>query len=605
MISYIAIINKNVESNNFQVNLPSKINKILPHYKIELESNELTVLTTGQEDRFFKKYFLNGGNGLILGTIFQRTNDVIGKSVDRQLGTQQSIVISESHGKTLINSYWGNYIAFIHDRNSQCYTVVRDPSCSMPGVYYEDDYYIIFFMDIEDFCKLGLGNFTFDRTHLAAVLKTSVFDLPMAALKEMKKLLGGHALHCKKGQVWTERYWHPADFCEKLAYDDPNVAMNDLRSTVEGCIHAWAGEFDNILLHLSGGLDSTILLSCLNSAPNKPNIIGLNYYTPAQGQDERIFARSAAGHFGVELIEVYNDPQQVDLRNVLEFYLHPDPVATVGPSLHGAVERKIVDERGLDVCMNGEGGDGLFYSTGNETAADYLMRHGINLKLINEARVCAEVRKLAFAKVLASAVFSAFMPQRYSIDELLKKYPPEMMLKEVSDQTQMDEIAAWMLEPLRHLPYAKIEHIAFSNPPISPRAPNRPDWYVPFVSPLLSQPLKELSYKIPTYMFSHGGVSRGLIRMAFLDIAPAKNILRQSKGGVQTIFDEAILNNWAFLKEFYRDSLLVELGVWDRAAVDSVLTGDLSQGSRRRQLFFSGLGFELWLKKMANLGCRA
>ena len=64
-------------------------------------------------------------------------------------------------------------------------------------------------------------------------------------------------------------------------------AVVSLRETTVGCEHAWASCYDGIVHNLSGGLDSSIVLSCLKSAPSRPRVTCLNYFTTGPNEDER------------------------------------------------------------------------------------------------------------------------------------------------------------------------------------------------------------------------------------------------------------------------------------------------------------------------------
>ena len=84
---------------------------------------------------------------------------------------------------------------------------------------------------------------------------------------------------------------------------DPQTAITELRRTARACIHTWAACYSDIVHNLSGGLDSSIVLSCLKDAPSQPNISCLHYFGTGPDEDERKYARLMAGRVGIELIE--------------------------------------------------------------------------------------------------------------------------------------------------------------------------------------------------------------------------------------------------------------------------------------------------------------
>ena len=59
-----------------------------------------------------------------------------------------------------------------------------------------------------------------------------------------------------------------------------------------------------MLLGLSGGFDSAVVLGCLSHSPARPRITCLNQFAAASHEDEREYARAAAVRAGVTLLEV-------------------------------------------------------------------------------------------------------------------------------------------------------------------------------------------------------------------------------------------------------------------------------------------------------------
>ena len=76
-----------------------------------------------------------------------------------------------------------------------------------------------------------------------------------------------------------------------------------MRQCVRDVVHAWASCYDHMLLSLSGGLDSSIVLACLKDAPSRPRVTCFHYYPLGADLDERAYARAAAAKAGLELLE--------------------------------------------------------------------------------------------------------------------------------------------------------------------------------------------------------------------------------------------------------------------------------------------------------------
>lgn len=602
MLSYFAIIGKTGKSATLVSSLADRIRLEHSSYRIERKWRNFCLLISGNEDELIKKYSLSGNMGLILGTVFQKNEDAIGVPAQKQFDFNESRKIVKTSGAYLTSNYWGQYLAFIHDEKAGKHSILRDPSGAFPGHYYETDDLVIFFMDIEHFLKLNFQIFTVNRNHIATAAKYPFIDQKDPALQELKKIMAGQALDVENGKTRHTTHWHPAQFCQDFAYADPETAKRDLRKVVEGTIHAWASQLDNILLFFSGGFDSTIILSCLISAPSKPNVVCLHYYSENVGEDDRDYARAAASHFGVEMIEERGDGNRVNMAHLFDFYLDPDPRVWGHSFIDSGYAKQIATSKGLNVLMSGQGGDEIFYNRLKHAAAEYISRNGLTKDFFRQASAIAQAENQSYLSVVIEGIKSLIRKPLCSVDSVMDAYPSQLMPAAVFDETKIDDQLSWIYEPLGHAPASKIHQIIFSHPCEGYRIPNNPEWDLPFLRPLYSQPVLELIYRIPSYLFAYKGVRRGLARAAFIDAAPQKNILRQSKAGAESHIKNLIHKNKKFLLPLLKESILVEMGIWKNDFIDKLIRNDPTLSNQACGEFISHLSIELWLQKMKNLG---
>lgn len=356
MYSYFSVISKSRDSTKRAEQVAALIAEKWPEYSVRYKCGQILFIDNNKKEKSMFTYCLDGELGVIVGTLFKKTVDSVGKKSELNIDSLSTKKIVESEGRRLLSEYWGNYIAFVCIPEENGVSIVRDPTNTLPGSYYEDEDCIIFYSDIGQLLELGLSKFLFNKVVIGCIAKTANFELQHSSLHGMKKIVGGEALIVKGGVAQVKTYWHPREFCENLAFTDPRDAMAELKKVVIGCIHAWASLYDVIILRLSGGLDSTIVLSCLSSAPNQPKIYGLNYYSPGGDEDERSYARNAASYFGIELLEYRDDASIVDLSVMRDFYFLPDPLPCRFTAVKGQYERILADKFGADALWSGEGG---------------------------------------------------------------------------------------------------------------------------------------------------------------------------------------------------------------------------------------------------------
>src|SRR5262249_43983221 len=136
--------------------------------------------------------------------------------------------------------------------------------------------------------------------------------------REVSEVQFGERVRFQGSSVHRSLEWNPLAIAQTDPIEDPGAAVAELRHTTRACVHAWASCYAGILHNLSGGLDSSIVLSCLKDAPSHPNITCLHYFGTGPDEDERKYARMMAGRVNVELIEHQLDVKETRLEELLK-----------------------------------------------------------------------------------------------------------------------------------------------------------------------------------------------------------------------------------------------------------------------------------------------
>jgi len=198
--------------------------------------------------------------------------------------------------------------------------------------------------------------------------------------------------------------WDPLKIARKDRLEGTTAAVAALRATTRACVQAWAACYRGILHNLSGGLDSSIVLSCLKGAPDVPPLTCLHYFALGPNEDERPYARMMARHAGVDLVECQADPAAIHLPDLLTVRPSARPWFYLYELEHGRVEGELAARKGANGLFSGAGGDGVFFQAGAELAvSDYLFERGLH-SLMHAAVEAARMSHKSVWWLLAQAV---------------------------------------------------------------------------------------------------------------------------------------------------------------------------------------------------------
>ncbi len=424
---------------------------------------------------------------------------------------------------------------------------------------------------------------------------------------EISELQPGEILEVQGGESRNSLCWRPLLISREGVIDSAVDAAAALRSVTRACVHAWASCYTGIIHRLSGGLDSSIVLSCLADTPTKPAITCLNYFSKGPEEDERFYAHLAARRADTELVEEEREPAAVALADILSVRRSAKPAFYLYWIQHGRFEARLASQRRAQALFSGAGGDALFYQAQAVlAAADYTHRHGIGPGLAGVALDAARVANVSVWRVLRSVMRERLRHSNWSPLAEIGAFR-SVVNPEVINAVKRDErfIHPWLVDADGAEP-GKLWHVLSMGV--------TPSFYNPFgrasdpepVFPLMSQPLIELCLRLPTYVLISGGWDRAVARRAFAKDVPPQIINRRTKGGatdnVKRIFDR----NTAFIREQMLDGLLVKERILDRRKLEEALSGKPSlAGFAFTEILSEHLCTEVWAKRWSECRQRA
>lgn len=537
--------------------------------------------------------------GVVFGRMFRRGSELQPHAFSEPIDAIESERMCDSGGQHLIEFYWGRYVAVLREGANQKVRVIRDPSGGLPCYIARYKRISLVFSDIEPCLTLGLVNASINWKFVASMLPYSALQVRDTGLNEVHELQPGERASFRGIGVEYELLWRPADLAAQGRIADPAQATVIVREALKETVHAWASLHRSLMHNLSGGLDSSIVLGCLKSAPNEPRVTCIHYFAPSGREDERQYARLAAKHMDVELIECELDGADAPLERLMGIRLAPKPWFYIYDLIHSPLEVRVMADSGATGAFSGAGGDGLFMQARPDLAVvDYLRHFGFRPGVLGVALDAAKIsRSSVWSTLYEGALRHWRKPSRNMLSEFGGRRA--VIPREVYERARNDYslLPPWIREAETLTP-GLMWHIACLSIP--------PQFYESFGGPtsiertpvLMSQPIMEACLRIPSYVWITGGRDRSIARRAFRDVLPPAIVRRTQKGLADRFNRRMFDRNAIFLREMLLDGMLVREGLLDRTKLEEFTDiGSTSEGFEYNEVLRHHLCTEIWVRR--------
>jgi asparagine synthase (glutamine-hydrolysing) len=546
-----------------------------------------------------------GDLGSVLGVVFDRNDPdrSTARTQSRFFNEAESASILRSSGRHLVDNYWGRYVAFLCDPRGTWKKVLRDPVgdilCYRARVRGVD----VYFSSLPDFLKLRALPLSVNWDHLGLRVVTGNAWAEESALNELDCVHPGECVEHQGSRITRGYYWHPFAIANQPAIERSDTAATELRSTAKACGSAWASLHKDAVHVLSGGLDSSIVLSCIAAAPTHPRVACVNFRTRDPDSDERIYARLTAAHSGVELAEIERHP-------TFDFDGHFRSVPTVGPVctvMRGLEVQPLVTQfakvRGATAVFSGDGGDMVFFRGWPQLAViDYAHCHGLRPELMRQALGAALPTQLSVGRLLMDAVKFGVLGRPWSLTPFILKHC-RLITDDVAHRAlQVNFLNPWNT-PSGSLPPGKLMHAFGLSRPGLFRDPLPGTTVLDFINPLMSQPILELCLRIPTWLHAAHGKDRVIARAAFAPDLPAEVVLRTWKGAADRHLRDMLVNNITKVREILLEGELIKKGILDRGRMTTALSSAPTRDGSHVAEVFTYLSTEVWLQQSREWQC--
>lgn len=564
-----------------------------------LEEPGMLVLAMKSSTGALRAAPFTGAKGVAIGVVHERGREDAGPVVSISPALAQRT--EETAGDALLKEMWGHYVAIWRDKTTYRATVLRDPSGAVSCFMAEAGGVRLLFSFAEDVAGLEGLTFSIDWNQVRAFLHHNYFATKHTGLAEVSELMPGERM------TWTGD--DPAAFA--WAWDPITIAANpdrrgfddlclDVRKTMASCAKAWAGSYRSIVLQLSGGLDSSILLALLNSASGA-RVTPMHTVSAGYEGYERELARLAAEHTRLQLVERSQDARASDLRNILDAPRLARPARQIIGIQANRLIAGVCEEVEADAVVAGHGGDTLFLqrSLASNLAADCLRVKGPGADVLRIAYDQATLEQRSVWAVLGETAGDVIRPRGWRpyafLDDVSPNAPRPLAPIAESGLPSSYWMHPWIDSAVRLPPGKRDQVLSFIG---------LYNYFVLYgygvtldaINPYQSQPIIELALRIPTYQFVRGGRDRALQRAAFGSLIPERIARRTGKGLINHQLLVAVARNASFLRELVLDGDIVRQDWIDRQAAEALFSEEqLLRGSG----LMSALGLvsaEAWLQ---------
>lgn len=522
-------------------------------------------------------------HAVLLGSVFERHG-----SNDHSIELKGSVLELWLQGSTdaLLDRHWGGYVAV--GSTGSAVRILRDPSGAMPCYYAATPGGVILGSSIMVLLEAGFERPAVEIDRVAQGLYRA--DLPgeATALSGIRELLPGDELVIDARSVDTLHRWSPWDH---VAFE-PDLGFaghaSVLRRAVQNTVAAWSRRFERVLVGVSGGLDSSIVATCLQRP--KPPVVGVTVATDDPIGDERDYARTICGHLGLELVEEKYESCDFGIARCARPNL-PRPTGRTIAQVYDAAIMRALRYSGAQAFFTGNGGDNVFaFSHSAGALADRLLHDGISSGALATNRAIRQLTGCTAIEAWQSALRLLRRPRRYQW-----RADRRMLASEVVAELDAQPLRhPWLDAPAGALP-GKAAHIASLLRIQRHLDGTRQLGMASLVNPLMSQPIVETSLAVPSWMWCQAGQDRSVARHAFADALPRSIVERRSKGGPDGFVARMLMQHRSAITECLLDGSLARHGIIDRPALERRLRSDRPDWGAERVRLFELLEAEAWI----------
>ena len=272
--------------------------------------------------------------------------------------TEVIVHLYEEDGADCVRKLRGMFGFALWDARERTLLLARDRIGIKPVYYYAGDRFFSFGSEIKAILADPAVRREVDPRTIDSFLTHYYVPGSRTLFRDLLKLEPGHTITVSAdGRTDLQRYWD-LDFSQKESERSQHHLEQDLLKRLEESVQLHMISDVPVGFLLSGGLDSTAMLSLAASKTEQPISTFTLGYSSETVVDERPFARLAADQFGTRHYEITISPG--DFASFLPDYVwHMEEPVCQPPAINLYYVSRLASEH-VKVLISGEGGDEAF-----------------------------------------------------------------------------------------------------------------------------------------------------------------------------------------------------------------------------------------------------
>jgi asparagine synthase (glutamine-hydrolysing) len=446
-----------------------------------------------------------------------------------------------------------------------------------------------------------------DEEYAADYFVSSVSCQPSTPFKSVRRLQAGHRLIVAAGRLAVRRWWDPDPPALPGDWGEDEVVnrfRTVLAEAVERCLAgrlAWA--------ELSGGLDSSSIVclahEILARDPSRAGELATVSYvwrdTPQS--DEREYQEPVVEKYGLVNHRIWCDDLFFDgAEEESRYRSQPQPGVLFHPVIRA--ESDLLNASGVEVLLCGTRAEAVVLEDWIPPVhlADCLRSLQLGL-FTRELLRWQRGTHLPLANILLAFVLRPlFGPRRmWSFRQEAPMVRPWVDAGFAS-RMQMRERAQAALAPRRFRSIAQQLHYEILVRTEGLATRGSLEWTCEVRHPFIYRPLVELALAIPWQQKHSPRGSKPLLRRAMTGLLPEHVRTRRTRAGPGPAAYKAFAKRWSVIEPLVRSSLLVSMGILDRAQFHHAAQLVRFGAAESFADFLSCLSFEVWLRSVTGEG---
>lgn len=514
-----------------------------------------------------------------------------------QSDTEVIVHLYEEFGEDCVKKLRGMFAFAVWDSRNRTLLLARDRVGIKPLYYTVTPQSLIFGSEIKAILADPSVRAEVEPAMIDRFLTFDYLAGDDTLVKNIHKLAPGSYMVVQNGRINIKKYWD-------LEFSEKKIGMREAED------HLMAILEESIRLHmisdvpvgflLSGGLDSTAMLSMASGKTDKKLSSFTVGFSGSGIVDERPFARIAARAFGTEHHEI--TVSSADFADFLPKYVwHMEEPVCEPPAIALFFVSKLAREY-VKVLISGEGGDEAFAGYPNYLntvwlerlkqlfgPARGLLRHGISAaNAVTSSTRFQKYRPMVDLPLDSYYYSRSSSPSRYFNGDLSRVYTPDFA-RHVSKETS--------LRPVRQL-FAEHGDLATLNKMLYVDTKTwLPDDLlvkadkmtmansVELRVPLLDHCLLEFAASLPTNLKVRGFTTKFLAKKALRSRVPSA-IVNRKKAGFPVPYESWLRNSLKdWLSSTLLDSKAISRGYFKKGGIETLISGSQESGQYSKELF--------------------